>query len=77
MSLKSNVFVNNNFLLRLILILHLIYCFVIVLLFAVISERDSQVTKKLRDVVDKQRDEIRAKDHELARRNEDVEAVRF
>lgn len=51
--------------------------FCIVLLFAVISERDSQVTKKLRDVVDKQRDEIRAKDQELALRNEDVEAVRF
>lgn len=32
--------------------------------------------KKLKDLVDKQRDEIRAKDHELASRNEDVEAVR-
>lgn len=32
--------------------------------------------KKLKDMVDKQRDEIRAKDHELTLRNEDVEAVR-
>lgn len=32
--------------------------------------------KKLRDLVDKQKDEIQAKDHELASRNEDVEAVR-
>lgn len=32
--------------------------------------------KKLKDLVDKQRDEIRAKDHELTLRNEDVEAVR-
>lgn len=32
--------------------------------------------KKLKDLVEKQRDEIRAKDHELASRNEDVEAVR-
>lgn len=32
--------------------------------------------KKLKDLVDKQRDEIRAKDHELTSRNEDVEAVR-
>lgn len=32
--------------------------------------------KKLKDLVDKQKDEIRAKDHELASRNEDVEAVR-
>lgn len=39
-------------------------------------EKDSQVTKKLKDVVDKQRDEIRAKDHELAVRYEDIEAVR-
>lgn len=33
--------------------------------------------KKLQDLVDKQRDEIRAKDHELTSRNEDVEAVRI
>lgn len=31
--------------------------------------------KKLKEVVDKQRDEIRAKDRELGLRNEDVEAV--
>lgn len=33
--------------------------------------------KKLEDLVDKQRDEIRAKDHELTLRNDDVEAVSF
>ena len=32
---------------------------------------------KLKDSVEKQRDEIRAKDHELTLRNEDVEAVRI
>lgn len=32
--------------------------------------------KKLTDLVDKQRDEIRAKDHELASRNGELEAVR-
>lgn len=31
---------------------------------------------KLEDLVEKQRDAIRAKDHELTLRNEDVEAVR-
>lgn len=31
--------------------------------------------KKLKEVVDKQRDEIRAKDRELGLKNEDVEAV--
>lgn len=31
--------------------------------------------KKLKEVVDKQRDEIRAKDRELVLKNEDVEAV--
>ena len=40
------------------------------------SERERQVMKKLQVLVDKQRDEIRAKDHELTLRNEDVEAVR-
>lgn len=39
-------------------------------------EKERQIMKKLKDLVDKQRDEIRAKDHELASRNEDVEAVR-
>lgn len=33
--------------------------------------------KKLQDFVDKQRDEIRAKDHELTLKNEDVDAVRI
>lgn len=41
------------------------------------SERERQVMKKLKDMVDKQRDEIKAKDHELTLRNEDVEAVRM
>ena len=31
--------------------------------------------KKLKEVVDKQRDEIRAKDRELALKNDDIEAV--
>uniref|UniRef100_A0AC11B3Y5 Rab interacting lysosomal protein like 1 n=1 Tax=Ovis aries TaxID=9940 RepID=A0AC11B3Y5_SHEEP len=40
------------------------------------SERERQVMKKLKEVVDKQRDEIRAKDRELGLKNEDVEAPR-
>lgn len=40
-------------------------------------EKEQQIMKKLKDLVDKQRDEIRAKDHELTGRNEDVEAVRI
>lgn len=39
------------------------------------SERERQVMKKLKEVVDKQRDEIRARDRELGLKNEDVEAV--
>lgn len=39
------------------------------------SERERQVMKRLKEVVDKQRDEIRAKDRELGLKNEDVEAV--
>ncbi|XP_029920892.1 RILP-like protein 1 isoform X1 [Myripristis murdjan] len=39
------------------------------------SERERQVMKKLKEVVDKQRDEIRAKDRELALKNEDIEAL--
>ncbi|KAJ8380261.1 hypothetical protein SKAU_G00010390 [Synaphobranchus kaupii] len=40
-----------------------------------VSERERQVMKKLKEVVDKQRDEIRAKDRELTLRNEDIEAL--
>ena len=40
------------------------------------TEREKQVMKKLKEVVDKQRDEIRAKDRELTLKNEDIEAVR-
>lgn len=40
------------------------------------SEKDKQVMKKLMDSVNKQRDEIRARDHELTLKNEDVDAVR-
>lgn len=43
----------------------------------VISEKERQVRNKLKDLVDKQRDEIRAKDHELTLKNEDIEAVRI
>ncbi|GAA6107737.1 RILP-like protein 1 isoform X1 [Tachysurus ichikawai] len=39
------------------------------------SERERQVMKKLKEVVDKQRDEIRAKDRELTLKNEDIEAL--
>lgn len=41
------------------------------------SERERQVMKKLKEVVDKQRDEIRAKDRELGLKNEDVEALQL
>ena len=41
------------------------------------SEKENEVMKKLKDLVNQQRDEIRAKDRELLRRNEDVEAVRI
>ncbi|KAE8292189.1 RILP-like protein 1 GAPDH's competitor of SIAH1 protein enhances life [Larimichthys crocea] len=41
------------------------------------SEKERQVMKKLQDLVDKQRDEIRAKDHELTLKNEDVEALQM
>ncbi|KAF7669632.1 hypothetical protein LDENG_00166630 [Lucifuga dentata] len=41
------------------------------------SEKERQVMKKLKDMVNKQRDEIRAKDHELTLRNEDVEALQL
>ncbi|KAM9857755.1 RILP-like protein 1 isoform 1-T2 [Aulostomus maculatus] len=41
------------------------------------SEKERQVMKRLKDLVDKQRDEIRAKDHELTLRNEDVEALQM
>lgn len=40
------------------------------------TERERQVMKKLKEVVDKQRDEIRAKDRELTLKNEDIEAVK-
>lgn len=41
------------------------------------SEKERQVMNKLKDLVDKQRDEIRAKDHELTLKNEDVEALQM
>lgn len=39
------------------------------------SEKEKRMMQKLEDLVEKQRDAIRAKDHELTLRNEDVEAV--
>ncbi|XP_076140250.1 RILP-like protein 1 isoform X4 [Alosa pseudoharengus] len=39
------------------------------------SERERLVMKKLKEVVDKQRDEIRAKDRELTLKSEDIEAL--
>ncbi|KAG7489978.1 hypothetical protein JOB18_025142 [Solea senegalensis] len=41
------------------------------------SEKERRVMKKLEGMVDKQRDEIRAKDHELTLRNEDIEAFQM
>uniref|UniRef100_A0A1A8VAT7 RILP-like protein 1 n=1 Tax=Nothobranchius furzeri TaxID=105023 RepID=A0A1A8VAT7_NOTFU len=41
------------------------------------SEKESQVSKKLKDLVDKQRDEIRAKDRELSLKNEDIDALQI
>uniref|UniRef100_G3NZW9 RILP-like protein 1 n=1 Tax=Gasterosteus aculeatus aculeatus TaxID=481459 RepID=G3NZW9_GASAC len=41
------------------------------------SEKDKQVMKKLMDSVNKQRDEIRARDHELTLKNEDVDALQM
>ncbi|XP_069577655.1 RILP-like protein 1 isoform X1 [Brachyistius frenatus] len=41
------------------------------------SEKERQVMTKLKDLVDKQRDEIRAKEHELTLRNEDIEALQM
>ncbi|KAM9360779.1 RILP-like protein 1 [Symphorus nematophorus] len=41
------------------------------------SEKERQMMKQLKDMVDKQRDEIRAKDHELTLKNEDVEALQM
>ncbi|RVE68243.1 hypothetical protein OJAV_G00089080 [Oryzias javanicus] len=40
-------------------------------------EIESQMRKKLQDLVEKQRDEIRAKDHQLSQRNEDIEALQM
>ncbi|XP_072310425.1 RILP-like protein 1 isoform X5 [Eucyclogobius newberryi] len=39
------------------------------------TERERQVMRKLKEVVDKQRDEIRAKDREITLKNEDIEAL--
>ncbi|XP_056874635.1 RILP-like protein 1 isoform X2 [Takifugu flavidus] len=39
------------------------------------TERERQVMKRLKEVVDKQRDEIRAKDRELTLKNDDIEAL--
>ncbi|KAM7391964.1 hypothetical protein PAMP_022610 [Pampus punctatissimus] len=41
------------------------------------SEKERPVIKKLNNLVDKQRDEIRSKDHELTLRNDDVEALQM
>ncbi|XP_013769683.1 RILP-like protein 1 isoform X2 [Pundamilia nyererei] len=41
------------------------------------SEKEKQVMKKLQDLVNKQRDDIRAKDHELTLKNEDIEALQL
>ncbi|KAG7265237.1 hypothetical protein CRUP_007781, partial [Coryphaenoides rupestris] len=39
------------------------------------SEREQQLTSRMRDMVNQHRHELCAKDHELSRRNEDVEAL--
>ncbi|XP_076587767.1 RILP-like protein 1 [Chaetodon auriga] len=41
------------------------------------SEKERQLMRKLTDLVDKQKDEIRAKDHELTLKNEDIEALQM
>ncbi|XP_037338344.2 RILP-like protein 1 isoform X2 [Pungitius pungitius] len=41
------------------------------------SEKDRQVMKKLKDSVNKQREEIRSRDHELTLKNEDIEALQM
>lgn len=41
-----------------------------------LSEKEKQMVQKLRDLVEKQQDAIRAKEHELTLRNEDIEAVK-
>ncbi|XP_035021894.2 RILP-like protein 1 isoform X2 [Hippoglossus stenolepis] len=41
------------------------------------SEKERRVRKRLEDLVEKQRDDIRAKDHELTLRNEDVDALQM
>lgn len=41
------------------------------------SEKEKQMVQKLKDLVVKQGDAIRAKDHELTLRSEDIEAVRL
>lgn len=39
------------------------------------AEKEREATKKLKDLVHTQKDEIRAKEHELALKQEDIEAV--
>ncbi|CAL8342846.1 unnamed protein product [Lota lota] len=39
------------------------------------SDREQQLTSKMADMVNQQRHELRAKDHKLSRRNEEVEAL--
>ncbi|XP_029018139.1 RILP-like protein 1 isoform X2 [Betta splendens] len=41
------------------------------------AEKERQVMKNLKDLVDKQKDEIRAKEHELALKQEDIEALQM
>ncbi|KAM3611182.1 uncharacterized protein V6R79_014596 [Siganus canaliculatus] len=41
------------------------------------TEKERQMMKRLKELVDKQRDEIRARDHELTLKNEDVEALQL
>ncbi|MEQ2305959.1 hypothetical protein AMECASPLE_003276 [Ameca splendens] len=41
------------------------------------SEKENQLIQKLNDLVDRQRDEIRAKNHKLMLKNEDVEALQL
>uniref|UniRef100_A0A4W3GGS5 RILP-like protein 1 n=1 Tax=Callorhinchus milii TaxID=7868 RepID=A0A4W3GGS5_CALMI len=40
-----------------------------------LSKKEREVMLKLKEVVDRQRDELRAKDHEIYRKNDDVEAL--
>ncbi|CAL9687132.1 unnamed protein product [Knipowitschia caucasica] len=42
-----------------------------------VPEKEREVLQKLKELVDKQRDELRSTEHELSLRNDDVEALQL